>query len=109
MIISGDTFYGKHGFVPIDKDDKKRYNKTKLKLVEITLHDFNFDKYLDRFFNKNNKIITKNSVEKIKDNIKKNNDMKIGKLFEILSNKETFNENCVLINYLMNKIFEKIK
>jgi len=105
MIISGDTFYAKHGFIPVDNKDKQKYNQIKKKINSLKIKNVKFEKYLDKYYKINKKIITKESIERIKSFIKSNEDMKMGNFFNILSGKEIFNENCSIVDYLLKKIY----
>ena len=97
QIISGDTFYGKFGFIPINKQDIDSYNKNKKVLTKLIIGDINFNKYLSKFNKKDDNILNF---------INENKTMKINELFNILSNKNNFQENCELIDYLIKKIYK---
>jgi hypothetical protein len=103
QIISGDTFYGKHGFIPIDNDDKYNYNKNKKILSKMLLKDFDFEKYITKFI-EINKNIKKSSMNNIIDFINENKEIKVGEFIDILSKK--FNNNCNFIDFIMNKIYK---
>ena len=95
QIISGDTFYGNLGFIPINKRDIDSYNKNKKVLTKLIAGDINFNKYINH--EKHNNILNF---------INENKTMKINELFNILSNKDNFEENCELIEYLIKKIYK---
>ena len=100
QIISGDTFYGKHGFEPINEINKKQYNKNKKVLQKILLKDIKFKKYILEF----NETYKKNDISLI-NYIDDNPNMKISNLFEYLS--KSFENNCNLMDFLMKKIYRK--
>jgi hypothetical protein len=54
MIISGDTFYAKHGFVPVDNKDKQKYNQIKKKFNSLKIKNVKFEKYLDKYYKRIN-------------------------------------------------------
>ena len=101
QIISGDTFYGKHGFKPIHEEDVKNYNKNKKVLSKLLVDDINFEKYFNSFIKENKDT----NLDKLIIFVKKNKEMKVGKFIEILS--DSFKENCNLIDYLLKKIYKK--
>ena len=104
MIISGNTFYGKHGFIPIDKYDKKIYSRHQTKLNNLELKDFDFEKHL--YDLREIRDDTKNKVyDELVDYIHINKNMKISTFFDMISNKATFQDNCFLIYYLIKQIF----
>lgn len=103
QIISGDTFYGKHGFIPVHKRNIENYNKNKTILMKLILKDINFEKYLIEFNKKND--ISENSLNLFIKFIKDNETMKLGHFFEILS--ESFETNCNLIDFLIKRIYRK--
>ncbi len=103
QIISGDTFYGKHGFTPINDIDKINYNKNKKILSKLLIKDFDFNKYIMKFL-KDNKDINPKSMEAILKFINKNQNMKIGEFINILS--ENFDNNCNFIDFIINKIYK---
>ena len=100
MIISGDTFYGKHGFIPSNMNDIIIYNKNKNILSKLLLKDIKFDKYLKEFVKDG-----VHSIENIKKFISINMNMKLGQFFDIISNNKDFQINCMLVNFLIKKIF----
>lgn len=104
MIISGDTFYGKHGFTPIDKYDKKLYSSHQTKLRNLELKDVDFEKHLydlrEIREDTNNKV-----YDELINYIHINKNMKVNLFFDMISNKETFQDNCFLIDYLIKQIF----
>ncbi len=103
QIISGDTFYGKHGFIPIDKKDKENYNKNKKILSKLLIKEFDFKKYITQFL-ENNKDINPKSMNNILKFINENQNMRIGELIEILS--DNFDNNCKFIDFIINKIYK---
>lgn len=100
MIISGDTFYGKHGFVPSNNNDIITYNKNKKVLSKLLIKDIKFDKYLKQFIQDG-----VNSVNNIRKFIDENMNMKISEFFDNLSNNENFQTNCMLVDFLIKKIY----
>ena len=105
QIITGDTFYGKYGFTPINKNDIKNYNHNKDVLQKLKLKDFNLCKYLDNFYLENKKTIKEESINKLNEFIKINDDLKLSDFFNLISNKENFDDNCMLIDYLINRMY----
>ena len=103
QIISGDTFYGKHGFIPIDEKDKINYNRNKKILLKLLIKDFDFKKYIIKFL-ENNKDINPKSMDIILKYINENQNMKIGEFIEILS--DNFDNNCNFIDFIINKIYK---
>jgi hypothetical protein len=97
QIISGDTFYGKHGFKPIHEEDVKNYNKNKKVLSKLLVDDIDFEKYFNSFSKENKDT----NLDKLINFVKKNKKMKVGKFIEILS--DSYN----LIDYLLKKIYKK--
>jgi hypothetical protein len=108
QIISGDTFYGKHGFIPIDEENKENYKKNKKKLSKLFLKDIKLEEYINEY-NKNGKKMTQTSFDSMISFIKNNQNMKISKYFDILSDVDSFTSNCDLINYLIQRIYRKYK
>lgn len=106
QIISGDTFYGKHGFVPVYEEDKDKYKKNKTVLSRLSIKDINFEKYINKY-NKDGMKINKQSLDRLLTFIKDNQNMKISKFFDILSDNESFENNCGLIDFLIKKIYRK--
>lgn len=105
QVISGDTFYGKHGFVPVNDKSKEKYNRNKTKLSKLIIKDIKFEKYLNDFNKKGE--LTKESMKTLLTFIKENRNMKISKFFDILSNTDLFESNCNLIDFLIKKIYRK--
>jgi len=108
QIISGDTFYGKHRFIPIDEENKENYKKNKKKLSKLFLKDVKLEEYINEY-NSDGKKMTQKSFETMISFVKKNQHMKISQYFDILSDVDSFESNCDLINYLIKRIYRKFK
>jgi len=100
MIISGETFYSKHGFIPRNTKDVITFNKNKNVLSKMKIKDFDFLKYLLKFNNNKKYSSMINFI-----NINKEN--KIGSFFEKYSQKQYFKDTCIIIHYLLEKILKK--
>jgi len=109
LIISGETFYSSHGFTPISEKDKMIFNNNKKILKNLLIKDVELEKYINNFIEEYKNIYSLESLSKIINFIKKNKKMYLGSFFDIISNKESFNENCQLVDYLINQIFDHFK
>jgi len=109
LIISGETFYSSHGFLPISEKDRIMFNNNKKILKNLLIKDVDLEKYINNFIEEYKNVYSLKSLNSIINFIKNNRKMYLGSFFEIISNKESFNENCQLVDYLINQIFDDLK
>ena len=109
LIISGETFYSSRGFLPISEKDKIIFINNKKILKDLLIKDVELEKYINNFNEEYKNIYSFESLSKIINFIKKNKKIHLGNFFSIISNKESFNENCQLVDYLINQIFDHFK
>lgn len=106
-LLTGDTWYGKYGFRPIDKDYRKQYKYNKKIMEQLRLNDINFNKILDKLLKyKNNNKITDvqydyfmNSYNKLKDN----NPLMKDILIDVFK-KENYDLLCGVFNLIYEKL-----
>lgn len=107
MFTSGNTWYGKHGFIPFNTNTEKT-DKINLKLYKKHQHivnntlvkNTNIQKYINRIFKKHRINVNKNDIDKL---IVKYNNIPIVHFFSRLLKK--YNNNCTIFYY----IYEKLK
>lgn len=110
MFVSGDTWYGKYGFVPFSQEQRKT-NREKLKtyiknqkIVKNTkVKDVNILKYVKRAFKKLKKVFD-DDIDKLVNN---NKDISIMKFMQMLS--KNYDEFCGLFYYMYEDLMNDLK
>lgn len=118
MILStGETWYGKYGFIPYDKSDenisanlKKAYEKnTKIMNTKKIKDVKNFDKIIDRSLKKINiNTDMKDKIYKLYEEYKKNN-MLVKDFVSDLLEKKMFSYTCLFFYNVYLEIFNELK
>jgi len=106
-LLTGDTWYGKYGFRPIDKDYYKQYKYNKKIIEQTKLNDINFNKIINKILKyKNKNKITEeqyNYFITIYSKLKDSNPLVKDLLFTIF-NKEKYDSMCDVYNLIYEKI-----
>jgi hypothetical protein len=106
----GDTFYGSLGFIPYNEDEEKqhklikKYKQNKNIIENLLAKDSKILEYLDKYSNK-----YKIDISKLKNYILVNKDIKLSKIIQLISSKKNFNNYCILLNYILPKLFKNNK
>ena len=99
ILNSGETFYKKIGFKSIENMNEQK-NKKIIEKLKVK------DSYLLYYLKKYNK---ENDIKEIIENTEKHNEDDFIKFFSKLSNKKNFINNSKLLNYVIPKLFIKLK
>jgi hypothetical protein len=95
MLMSGDTWYGKFGFIPEEHNDIDKYNKNKEIYKKLKLKDIKFEEIIHDEI-KDDLLLLCNMALYI------NNDMLLGYFLEYL-----FNNKCKIFLLIYHKIYYK--
>jgi hypothetical protein len=99
ILSNGETFYSKLGFKQLNNNEQNK-NKEILENLKVK------DSYLLYYIKKYNE---KNEIKELLDLVNKNNDENFIKFFNKISKKKNFEKNCEVLNYIIPKIFLKLK
>jgi hypothetical protein len=99
ILNSGETFYSKLGFKILNSNQQNK-NKEILENLKVK------DSYLLYYLKKYNE---KYEIKELIDLTNKNNDENFIKFFNKISNKKNFEKNCEVLNFIIPKIFFKLK
>jgi hypothetical protein len=105
ILKSGNTFYGKIGFIPVNKKLINKYNKNIEIINKLTVTQSNIINYLIKFQNKYEDI----DIGSIIKSAHKYKDEKFIFFIKKLSTKDKFDNNCQLLNYIINKLFNYLQ
>ena len=111
MLKTGDTFYGKFGFLPYAKDDNyrkmyiKSYNNNKRIIQRLLVKDSHLLYYLNKFQINNKNIDITNLINLA---IKYNNN-KLSSYIIKISSKKNFNDTCTILHYIIPLLIKKNK
>lgn len=111
MFVSGNTWYGKYGFIPFNQEQKKT-DREKLKLYlknqkiikNTKIKNTNIAKYIKKAFIKLKRKVSNNDVD---DLIDKNKDESIMKFMQMLS--KNYDEFCGIFYYIYDDLMKELK
>jgi hypothetical protein len=107
-LLTGETWYGKYGFRPIDSDYKKHYRYNREIMNTVTINDINMNEIIEMLLNK--KEIKEKQYTyyiKIYNKYKKQNILVKDFLTKIFK-KDIYDKMCNIFNYLHQVISQKL-
>ena len=111
-LLTGDTWYGKYGFRPIDKISKETYKRNKKIMLRKTINDINFNKILNKILkHKNTNKITEEQYNYIITTYNKHAHLNplVKDLLMLMFRTKKYDMNCSAFNVIYEDLFKILK
>lgn len=107
-LLTGETWYGKYGFRPIDPEYKKHYRYNRTIMNTVTINNINLNEIINILLNK--KEITEEQYKYYIEiyNKYKNQNILVKDFLKKIFKKDVYNKMCNIFNYLHQIIYQKL-